>query len=272
MPIKLTPEPVTPAKPLAPWIGGKALLAKAITARIETISHTLYAEPFVGMGGVFFRRKTRPKAEMINDRNDEIVNLFRIVQRHPDAFTAALQYQLGARADFDRLKATPPEILTDIERAVRFLVIQRLAFGGRPSNPTFGTTTDRPSRFDPDKVMRLIETARARLAAVTIECLDWRDVLGRYDRPHTLFYLDPPYWNSEAVYGKGLFSRSDFAEMADLLARLKGAFILSLNDLPEVRETFQAFHIEEVETRYSCSRVKTDGRAPELLITNRKRA
>ena len=76
-------EPVDPAEPLVPWVGGKRLLAKRIAARIETVPHDCYAEPFVGMGGVFLRRPRRPRTEIVNDINGEIVNLFRIVREHP---------------------------------------------------------------------------------------------------------------------------------------------------------------------------------------------
>jgi len=84
--------------------------------------------------------------------------------------------------------------------------------------------------------------------------------------PFTLFYLDPPYWGHEKDYGKGLFQREDFAEMAGILKAIKGRFILSLNDLPEVRETFQVFCFETVETRYSVQ-PKATRRVGEVLIS-----
>ncbi len=61
--------PVQPAEPLAPWIGGKRNLAKAIVQRIEAMPHTCYAEPFCGMGGIFLRRPNRPRSEILNDIN-----------------------------------------------------------------------------------------------------------------------------------------------------------------------------------------------------------
>jgi len=71
-------EQVPPAAPIAPWLGGKKVLHRTIITRIEAIEHKTYVEPFVGMGGVFLRRKWRPKAEVANDLNGEITNLFRI--------------------------------------------------------------------------------------------------------------------------------------------------------------------------------------------------
>jgi len=60
----------------------------------------------------------------------------------------------------------------------------------------------------------------------------------RHDRPDTLFYLDPPYWGCETDYGKAVFSRADFEALTALLKGKKGRFILSINDVPEIRELF----------------------------------
>jgi DNA adenine methylase len=78
-------------------------------------------------------------------------------------------------------------------------------------------------------------------------------LIERYDRPDTLFYLDPPYWESEDDYGKTIFSRAEFAEMADVLSRIRGRFRLSLNAAQGVFETFSRFPIEEVNCTYSIA-------------------
>lgn len=113
----------------------------------------------------------------------------------------------------------------------------------------------------------MLDDLHSRLAGVTIECLPYGDFIRRYDRPETLFYLDPPYWNCENYYGKGLFTRDDFRQLAALLKTLKGWFILSLNDTPEVRKLFSAFTIETIETRYSCG-IDAREKVGELLISN----
>lgn len=140
-----------------------------------------------------------------------------------------------------------------------------IAFGGRVLKPTFGyAVTGRP-RFRPVRIPEIISRAHQRLQDVQIECLPYQAILKRYDNKHTLFYLDPPYWN--LPYYHHNFTEEDFRELAALLTRLKGKFILSLNDTPEVRELFQAFHITTVELSYSCSRRKRRHQR-ELLITN----
>ena len=141
-------EPVQPVRPPAPYLGGKRSLAATITVKIATIPHDLYVEPFVGMGGIFFRRAVRPKAEVINDRNGEVANLFRILQRHYAAFMDHLKFQLTSRREFERLAKTDPGTLTDLERAARFLYLQKVAYGGKVRGQTFGVSNDRPGRFD----------------------------------------------------------------------------------------------------------------------------
>lgn len=77
------------------------------------------------MGGIFLRRQSRPSSEMINDRARDVANLFRILQRHYPQFLEILRFQLTVRAEFERLVATDPDTLTDLERAARFLYLQR---------------------------------------------------------------------------------------------------------------------------------------------------
>lgn len=106
-----------------------------------------------------------------------------------------------------------------------------------------------------------------RLARAYIECLPYHEVIKRYDKAETLFYIDPPYWDCEAYYGKGLFCREDFSVLAELLRGIEGKFILSLNDKPEVRALFAGFIFEEAEVAYTCSNGKKL-KSPELLIRN----
>jgi len=262
--------PVEPVSPAAPWLGGKRNLAKRICAIIDRTACTTYAEPFVGMGGIFLRRSARPRCEVINDKGREIATLFRILQRHYPQFLDTLRFQLTTRAEFNRLVDTNPETLTDLERAARFLYLQRTAFGGKISGRNFGVVTDRPGRFNLTTLEPMLEDLHSRLSGVIIECLDWGDFIPRYDREGTLYYLDPPYWGCEGDYGKALFSREDFGRMADVLATLKGRFILSINDVPEIREIFGRFQLTGVTTSYTISRTGNDraGTRAELLVSN----
>lgn len=262
-----TLSPVAPVNPPAAYIGGKRLLAKTIIARINATPHDGYAEVFLGLGGVFLRRDRAPKMEVVNDISGDVANLFRILQRHYPQFMETLKFQITSRREFERLAASNPATLTDLERAARFLYLQRTAFGGKVSGRNFGVDKLRGARFNTVLLGPLLEDIHERMAGVVIEQLDWRELLRRYDREGMLFYLDPPYFGNEGDYGKDVFARPDFTEMASLLARLKGRFILSINDRPEVRETFKAFAQEQVDCAYSIK-----GGVPravkELIITS----
>ena len=258
--------PVDPARPVAPYVGGKRNLARRLIALIEATPHTTYIEPFVGMGGVFLRRRSRPACAIINDLSGDVANLFRCMRAHPDALVAAVEMQLQTRADFDRHQRQDPTLLTDIQRAARFLYLQKVAFGGMVTGREFGMSRDRPSRFRPSQVREDVRAAAARLDGVIIEQMPWSDCIARYDRAGALFYLDPPYFGCEADYGADLFGRDQFAAMADQLGRLKGRFILSLNDRPEVREIFAAFDIESIDTHYGLAPGRSRP-AREVIIT-----
>ena len=262
-------KPVSPIRPVAPWLGGKRNLARTITAILDQVAHITYAEPFVGMGGIFLRRSRRPRAEVINDRARDVANLFRILQRHYPQFLEVLRFQLTTRAEFNRLVDTDPDTLTDLERAARFLYLQRTAFGGKVSGRNFGVSKDRPARFNLTTLEPMLEDLHARLSGVVIECLDWADFLARYDGPDTLFYLDPPYWGCEGDYGRDLFGPDDFARMAEALASLKGRFLMSINDRPEIRSLFAGFRLQPVEVSYTIGKqAASRGKRGELLIGN----
>ncbi len=218
---------------------------------IDADKHTTYAEPFVGMGGVFLRRKSRPTAEIINDKGRDVANLFRILQRHYPQFLQMLRFQITTRIEFDRLTLTNPDTLTDLERAARFLYLQRTAFGGKASNRNFGVAKERPGRFNLTNLEPMLEDLHTRLAGVVIECLDYTQFITRYDGPNTLFYLDPPYWGCERDYGDNLFARDDHARLADVLRHIKGRFILSINDRPEIRSLYQWAVCEPVAVTYT---------------------
>lgn len=258
---------VEPVLPLAGYIGGKRNLAGRIVPLIEALPHDLYAEVFVGMGGIFFRRGHVPKAEVINDASRDVATLFRVLQRHYVPFMDMMRLQLTTRVEFERLVKTDPATLTDLERSARFLYLQRTAFGGKVTGRNFGMQRARPASFDITKLAPMIEDVHSRLTRVVIECLDWSDFIARYDAPATLFYLDPPYWGSEGYYGKELFSREDFARLADQLRVIKGRFLLSINDTPGVRLTFKGFKMKGVKTTYSVG-AKEATAAKELIISN----
>ncbi|MEG3085748.1 DNA adenine methylase [Sphingomonas sp. PB4P5] len=258
---------VRPVAPAAGYIGGKRNLASRLVAMIEGVDHDGYAEPFVGMGGIFLRRRSRPKVEVINDVSGDVATFFRVLQRHYPYMLDMLRFRVASRAEFERLKAVPPESLTDLERAVRFLYLQRLAFGGKVNGRHFGVDKTQGARFNVSKLEPILADIHERLAGVVIEQLGYADFIRRYDRAGMLFYLDPPYWGCETDYGQDVFGRDDFARLADQLGAIAGKFVLSINDTPGAREVFAAFNLDEAATTYTVGSGPAR-RVGELIIRN----
>lgn len=266
MDVSLERRAVAPVRPAAGYIGGKRQLAGRLCAMIATTPHSIYAEAFVGMGGVFFRRAEAPKVEVINDRSQDVAIFFRILQRHYQAFMDMLKWQLTSRAEFERLTAQNPDSLTDLERAARFVYLQRLSFGGKVRGRVFGIDMSNSARFDTTKLGLVLEDIHERLAGVTIECLDWREFLSRWDRPGALFYLDPPYWGTESYYQAGLFSRADHEALAQALKGLRGRFILTMNDCSETRACYSGFCLEAVDLSYTARGGGKATKASEIIV------
>lgn len=226
---------------LIPYFGGKTRLAATITSKIP--SHVCYVEVFAGAAAVFFA-KTPSQTEVINDLDKDLIILYRAVQNHPEELHRQFKYALVARSEFNRMMAAKPETLTDIQRAARYLYLQRTCYGGRAHKRSFGTTTTGKPRLNLFNLESILEEAWCRLAQVTIECMDFRQLIPRYDRPYTFFYLDPPYW--DIIGYEHNFKAKDFDDLAQVLSTIKGRFLLSINNTPEMREIFKQFLIEEV--------------------------
>ncbi|EMV1614049.1 TPA: DNA adenine methylase [Salmonella enterica subsp. enterica serovar Newport] len=249
--------------PIVPWIGGKRRLAKHILPLFP--AHTCYVEPFCGAAALYFL-KTPSKIEVINDINGELVNLYRVVKHHLEEFVRQFKWALVSRQIYKWLQDTPEETLTDIQRAARFYYLQKQAFGGKVADHTFGTSTTSAPRFNLLRIEEELSMAHLRLSRTLIEHLDWHQCIERYDRPHTLFYCDPPYWGTEG-YGVE-FGLENYDYMAELARSTKGKMIISVNDIPEMRQAFNGLNIQTVDISYN---LKVTGKATprkELVICN----
>ena len=247
------------------WVGGKSLLSKTIVPMIP--AHTCYVEVFAGASWVLFR-KPQSKVEVLNDINKELITLYRVIQYHLDEFVRYCRWVLISRDEFERVKRVDPETLTDIQRAARFYYLVKTCFGTRIHNPTFGTSATQKPRLNLLRIEEELSAAHLRLSNVIIECLPWQKVIAIYDRSETVFYVDPPYYGREGYYGKGIFSKDDFTMLADILAKIKGKFVLSINDTPEIREIFKAFNCRETQTKYAFNVTSNKREVAELLYAN----
>lgn len=249
--------------PIVPWIGGKRRLAKHILPLFP--AHTCYVEPFCGAAALYFL-KTPSKIEVINDINGELVNLYRVVKHHLEEFVRQFKWALVSRQIYKWLQDTPEETLTDIQRAARFYYLQKQAFGGKVADHTFGTSTTSAPRFNLLRIEEELSMAHLRLSRTLIEHLDWYQCIERYDRPHTLFYCDPPYWGTED-YGVE-FGLENYDYMADLARRIKGTMIISVNDIPEMRQAFNGLNMQSVDISYNLKVTGKPSPKKELVICN----
>lgn len=223
------------------YIGGKNRLAKRV---IEIFpEHTAYVEAFAGGAKVFFRKEPS-KVEVLNDLDGEIVNFYRVCQQHHEELLRYFKYAVVSRAWFDLLKKSEPTTLTDIQRAARYLYLLRNCFASLVRNPVYHRNVVQPPSFNLSSLPELIDTAHQRLQRVQIECAPYEEVIRRFDRSSSLFYLDPPYWGRK-LYRHNL-GEADFEKLAGQLKKIRGKFILSLNDVPEVRKLFGNFCIQEL--------------------------
>jgi len=235
------------AQPIIPWIGGKRRLADRIFPLFPR--HSCYVEPFAGGAALFFLRPVPAEVEVLNDINGDLVNLYRVVQHHLEEFVRQFKWALSSRQVFKWLQETRPETLTDIQRAARFYYLQQSAFGGRVDGQSYGTATTQPPGLNLLRIEEALSAAHLRLSNTYIEHLSWAECIRRYDRPHTLFYCDPPYWQTEG-YGVP-FGFEQYEEMAELIGRIKGKAIISLNDHPDIRRVFGRYHIESTDITYT---------------------
>jgi len=249
------------ANPIIPWIGGKRRLADHLIPRFP--KHECYVEVFAGGAALYFLRP--PAAvEVINDINGDLINLYRVVQHHLEEFVRQFKWALTSRQVFKWLQDTPPETLTDIQRAARFYYLQQNCFGAKIESQSFGTATTSPPGLNLLRLEETLSAAHLRLAATFIERLDWKACIDRYDRSHTLFYLDPPYWETEG-YGVP-FEYAEYVAMAARLRTLKGRAIVSLNDHPAIRMAFDGFHIETVDIKYTVGGGGREAARKEVII------
>ncbi|MDS0525446.1 DNA adenine methylase [Clostridium sp. SHJSY1] len=248
-------------KPPITRMGGKSKLRKTIIEMIP--EHTCYVELFFGAGWVYFGKETS-KVEVINDIDKELINLFKMIKYHAPEIERQLEYEFSGRDVFEEYKNCTLEYLTEIHRAVRFLYLITQSFAGKGGTYGYGTTSKPAPQIFYKNVLREL---KERLRNTYVENLSFDKIIEKYDRQHSFFFCDPPYFQT-AGYGN-VFGEKEHLLLKDKLENLKGKFLLTINDTKKVREWYKEFNIKEVEVNYSVSRkASARGKYKELIITN----
>lgn len=249
------------------YMGGKSLLVKKITPKIP--DHKCYVEVFAGAAWLLFKKEEASSdVEIINDINQDLVTLYRVVKHHLEEFIRYFKWILVSRDEFYRFRKEAPETLTDIQRAVRFYYLLKLGYAARIKDPSFSIATTSKPRLNLLRIEEELSAVHLRLTRVYIENRPYGEVISRFNKPDTFFYIDPPYYGCEDYYGEGIFDRTDFVKLRDILAGVSGKFILSINDVPLIRELFKDCCIEPVETTYTAGGGNNKKKVTELLIGN----
>jgi DNA adenine methylase len=244
------------------YLGGKNRIAQKIISLIP--EHTTYIEPFCGGAQVFFHKEPS-RVEVLNDLDEEVFNFLRVCQLHHQELVRYLQFCTASRKWFELFQKQDPQTLSDIQRAARFFYLQKNCYGGLIRRQNFAVSVQDGSNYNPHRIPMVLHLAYERLLNVQLECVPYQEVIRKYDRPFTFFYLDPPYFG--LPYYKFNLSEEDYVELARLLKALQGRFLLSLNDAPEVRRIFADFKIQGLTFSYSSQR-KAGKVYKEVLISN----
>ena len=278
------------------WIGNKTNILHILYA-LFPIGCDRYVEPFGGSGAVLLGKPVPDKFEVFNDYNHNLVNLFRCMRDRPMEFIRELGFlSLNSRDDFAVLKkffekeefteeylkaqldlteimlpeVTAREVRTlysaarndhDLRRAVMFLKLIRYSYSS--SCKSFACQP-----FSLRTLFTLVQDFAKRCENVVIENQDFETLIKHYDRPTTFIYCDPPYYTSEYVYDCG-FTWEDHIRLYHALAGMKGKFLLSYNDCPEIRELYKEYNFFDFKRVHSMAQKYEAGKEfPELLIAN----
>ena len=247
------------------WVGGKKALRDEILARFPR-NYKRYIEEFGGAGWVLFHKPPGNDFEVFNDFNGNLVNLYRCVREQPEALRNELRYMLNSRLDFEYMKGMlhSRAVLPDVRRAAYYYALIRYSYAAGTS--TFGSQPHAMWNNFP-----LIESAAGRLQKVVIENKDCVKLIRQYDRPESFFYCDPPYYNADQYYEAVSSDGFDHAGLADALLGIKGKFLLSYNDCPEIRALYDrpGIVVEGISRLSNIAQRYENGKQyPELLISN----
>ncbi|HHY36776.1 MAG TPA: DNA adenine methylase [Firmicutes bacterium] len=278
MPHNLQPTKGRRQKPKPPvkWAGGKTQLLSQFAPLFPRQKYNLYLEPFVGGGAVFFH--LQPSAAILIDSNAELINFYRVVRDNLEQLLEDLAKHKNTREYYYSLRALDPEKLSPVQRASRFLYLNKTAYNGLWRVNSKGRFNVPFGRY---KNPRIIDEENLQLVAGALrraELLagDFSLVL-KLAPPGAFVYFDPPYDPlSETAnftsYTPGSFTREDQLRLSRVFAELdrRGCLVmLSNSDTPFIRSLYSSYNIRVVTARRAIN-CRPDGRGPvtELVIRN----
>lgn len=256
----MTVSPERPGRPLLRWHGGKYKLAPWIVSLFP--EHRVYVEPYGGAGSVLLA-KPRSYAEVYNDLDDEVVNLFRLVRDRGTELERRLRLIPFARREFE---AAYEPSADEMERAVRLVVRCYMGFGTnahhrvtgfRSNSSRAGTTPAHDWWHYPDHLGAMVD----RLRGVVIESREAREVMEAHDGDATLHYLDPPYAPEVRDAGTDYaceMTADDHVALAAFARGLRGMVIVSGYDGEMYRELYRGWRVVRRRAYADGARPRTE--------------
>ena len=249
-------------------IGGKFYLKKTILDLFpDKNEYTTYVEPFIGGGNVYFDLFAVDKKNVINDLDENVYTIYKGLKVVTEKqIRNDLENNVSiSKEEFNELKKTSPTSLQ--QKLKRLLLLTWNAYFG-DFNRSYNYQKKSRNRV---LFFKNLPRIKELLKHTTVLNEDYKTVIQKYDSINTLFYLDPPY----KIDVKGLYKHENmnYEELSHILKKLKGMFVLSINDDPDIRRLFKGFNITVVETRYSAPK-KDEGwnsdkrKVQELVIRN----
>lgn len=253
------------------WVGGKAAWADWLASLLPP--HGMYVEVFAGGASVLLAKQPS-KTEVYNDLDADLVNLFNVLRDKDsaDRLTSMFRFALVSRSTYERLLAIDPAWLLPVERAFRYLYVNRASFSGHMRRPAMSVGADGPNTLAlwVEHAEEHIDQLWRRLHRCYIECMDFRQLLPYYDKMKssdgTVFFLDPPYMVKDAAYVHW-FTEQDHIDLHKAVCDLQGKWLMTINDCSFYREHYRHYHIKEKVKAYSVANKKQREHG-ELIISN----
>lgn len=232
-------------------------------------SHHSYLEPFLGSGAVLFN-KPRSDIETVNDLDGDVVNLFRWIKEDPEKLAREIYHTPYARQVYEEAFAPVPE--DSLGKAVNFCIRLNMGHGFHTNGKKVGWKNDVQGRERayaardwcslPERIME----AADRLRGVQIENRPAVELMGRFNYPNVLIYLDPPYM-PETRRGKQyrceMYSRESHEELLGAAKQHKGPVLISGYESDLYNSMLEGWHREEMDS-YS----QAGSRKKEILWMN----
>jgi len=279
LPTAVSPSHPEPVLPFLKWAGGKQRLVKQYQPYfppLETINH--YYEPFIGSAAVFFHWQPAPAT--LSDRNEKLIEVYRMVQTDVTAVITALQPHRNEAAYFYEIRAQDPQTLTPVERAARLIYLNKTCYNGLYRENSRGEFNVPFGRYKHPKIcdVERLCAAAAALQGVQLREDDFAAVV-ETAVSGDFIYFDPPYAPLTATsnftsYHQHGFDAADQRRLAQTVAALteRGCKVmLSNSSAPLIYELYNqpTYRLIEIQARRNINS-KGNGRGPvkELLILN----